>query len=456
MVFGQWLSGMSRIYRATGDDAMREKATQLVSEWSKTIGADGNCRMGHYPFEKVVCGLVEFKRYADYDDAIATLEKVTEYAKTNLDRTCAPAAPRPAEMHSGKSLEWYTVGENLFRAYESTGDDRYKEFAQVWLYPAYWNKFATTSDPADAWGVHAYSHVNSFNTAAMAYAVLGDAMYLEIIKNAYDFLQNTQCFATGGYGPVERIMPSNGNLGKSLELQMNTCETPCCSWAAFKLAKYLMRFTGEARYGDWIERLLYNGIGAVLPITGNGKHFYYSDYRVAGGVKYYARSTYTCCSGTYIQAVTDYHDLIYFHDSAALYVNLYLPSKVTWKQADGPVELTQDTTYPDAETSTFTLTLSRPATLACGFGYRVGVKQCRLPSTVCLPRSNARPGNGRRLSANGIRVIESRCEFRFRCGISQSISGTRTEWLLSEVLWYWSKTRRSMRPFMRCQTATMS
>ena len=36
-------------------------------------------------------------------------------------------------------------------------------------------------------------------------------------------------------GPSERIMPTNGNLGKALEYHQNTCETPCCSWAAFKL-----------------------------------------------------------------------------------------------------------------------------------------------------------------------------------------------------------------------------
>ena len=28
--------------------------------------------------------------------------------------------------------------------------------------------------------------------------------------------------------------------------------------------------TGEARYGDWIERLLYNAIGAALPIVEYG------------------------------------------------------------------------------------------------------------------------------------------------------------------------------------------
>ena len=87
VVFGQWLSGMSRIAKATGDDAMRDKAILLASEWTKTVSPDGNCRMGHYPFEKLVCGLVDLKRYTGYEDAIPVLEKVTEYASKNLDRT---------------------------------------------------------------------------------------------------------------------------------------------------------------------------------------------------------------------------------------------------------------------------------------------------------------------------------------------------------------------------------
>src|SRR5262249_57229229 len=124
----------------------------------------------------------------------------------------------------------------------------------LWLYHDYWNKFAKSASPTNAHSVHAYSHVNSFSSAAMAYRVTGDAKYLTIIKNAYDFLQNTQCYATGGYGPVERIMPPGGNLGKALEYHQNSCETPCCSWAAFKLGRYLTQFTGEARYGDWMER----------------------------------------------------------------------------------------------------------------------------------------------------------------------------------------------------------
>lgn len=366
-VFGQWLSGMSRFYRATDDNEMKDKAVLLFTEWAKTVKPDGNCGMGHYPFEKLVGGLVDLQLYAGYDGAGAMLEKVVDYAIKSLDRTRAPAAPRPWEMHSGKPLEWYTVGENLHRAYQLTGKTKFKEFADVWLYTPYWDKFAKTAAPEDAWGVHAYSHVNTFNSAAMAYAVIGDSRYLQIIKNAYDFLQNTQCYATGGFGPSERIMPSNGNLGRALEYHQNTCETPCCSWASFRLARYLTQFTGEARYGDWVERLLYNGIGGILPIKENGRHFYYADYRVSGGVKVYAREAYTCCSGTYIQAVSDYPNQIYYKDDDSFYVSLYLPSEAVWKSRHGEIKIVQETRYPEDETSTFALDLKQRVSFTMKF-----------------------------------------------------------------------------------------
>jgi uncharacterized protein len=353
-VFGQWLSGMSRIYRATNDTAMRDKASYLTEEFAKTVGSDGNARMRLYPYEKLCCGLTDMYVYGDQRDAIPLLEKVTDYASKTFDRTRAPAGPKPWIMHSGTPLEWYTMPENLFRAYIATDNKQFKDFGDVWLYHAYWDKFADTNDPSNAHGVHAYSHVNTFSSAAMTYAVTGDPKYLTIIRNFYDFMQNRQTYATGGYGPVERIMPP-GSIGKALEYQPNDFEAPCGSWAGFKLSHYLTQFTGEARYGDWAERLLYNGIGAALQIRGAGQHFYYADYRVAGGVKIYSRNPYTCCSGTYIQNIADFHNLIYYKDDSNLYVSLYVPSEVTWKRADGAITVTQETKYPEAETSTLTV-----------------------------------------------------------------------------------------------------
>ena len=103
----------------------------------------------------------------------------------------------------------------------------------------------------------------------------------------------------------------------------------CGSWAAFKLSRYLMQFTGEARYGDWTERIFYNGIGSALPVTTEGKNFYYSDYRLAGGMKVYYLAAWPCCAGTYIQAVADYHNIIYYKNAENLRESL-CASEVTW------------------------------------------------------------------------------------------------------------------------------
>jgi uncharacterized protein len=366
-VFGQWLSGMARMYRATGDARMRDKAVRLFSEWATTVKPDGDCGMGHYPFDKLVCGLVDLQLYADHEPAIAVLEKVTDFASRTFDRSNNLADPTHDRHYYGLPQEWYTLAENLFRAYQATGNPKFRTFAEAWLYPAYWNKFATTSLPADAHGVHAYSHVNTFSSAAMAYEITGDPSYLRILRNAYDYLQQTQCYATGGYGPNERFMAPGGSLGRALDTRSDTCETVCGSWAGFKLARYLMRFTGEASYGDWIERLLYNGVGAALPLQADGRNFYYSDYRVGGGMKVFNWDTFTCCSGTYIQNTAEYHNLVYFTDADGLYVNLYLPSEVAWEPRGGPARAVLDTQYPESEISALTLTLGGPTDMTLRF-----------------------------------------------------------------------------------------
>ncbi len=372
-VFGQWLSGMARIVRATDDRALREKSAHLIAEWAKTIGLDGNCRMDLYAYDKLVCGLLDQHLYADNADALPLLRRTLGWVMRTFPQHRIPATP---DDINGQPHEWYTFAENLLRVYSVTGDEAVRAFAETYQHRRYWRKFAETSAPADAGHVHAYSHVNSFSSDAMTYAVSGDEQALAVLRHAYDFLQDSQCYATGGFGPMERLLPADGTLGRSLEARNAGFETVCGSWAGFKMARYLQEFTGEARYGDWIERLFYNGVGAALLITTGGKHFYYSDYRVGGGMKVYKVSRYSCCSGTLIQCVADYHNLIYYHTANSLRVNLYVPSEVTWEGPDGAVKLVQTTSYPETETTSVKLELAKPSRFTLGFrvpAWAVGV-----------------------------------------------------------------------------------
>jgi uncharacterized protein len=123
-----------------------------------------------------------------------------------------------------------------------------------------------------------------------------------------------------------------------------------------------MQFTGKARYGDWIEKLVYNGIGAALPMAAHGQTFYYSDYRLGGGRKiYHLDGDWPCCSGTYPQVVADYHNVIYFKDRNSLYVNLFVPSTVAWDYNHNEISVEQDTSYPESDTTVLTVNPHTPA-----------------------------------------------------------------------------------------------
>ena len=73
---------------------------------------------------------------------------------------------------------------------------------------------------------------------------------------------------------------------------------------------------------------------------------------------------WACCAGTRIQAVADYHDLIFFKDRESLYVNIFTPATVTWAHGDSRVTLRQETRFPESNEVTLRLSLARADSFA--------------------------------------------------------------------------------------------
>jgi DUF1680 family protein len=252
--------------------------------------------------------------------------------------------------------------ENLYLAWRRGAGRRYRELASRFLLDAdYFDPLARGENVLP--GKHAYSHVNALSSAMQAYLVDADPKHLRAAKNGFDFVL-AQSFATGGWGPNEGfVVPGTGALGDSLNSTHASFETPCGSYGHFKIARYLMGVTGDPRYGDSMERILYNAVLGALPMKPDGTAFYYADYNGSGSKKYFEYKC-PCCSGTLGQIAADYGISSYFLNDRGVLVNLYVPSRLSWRQNGRAIALEQASAYPLDSVIELTVRTATPETFS--------------------------------------------------------------------------------------------
>jgi uncharacterized protein len=363
--FGQWVSALARAYAITGSTAARDKVIRLNRLYAQTI--DGqfyeNNRFPAYCYDKLVCGLIDSHKYVRDPDALSILRKTTETALPHLP---GKAIEHGQSWRPGKDESWtwdesYTMPENLFLAYQRGAGEQYRALGVQYLNEPFFDRLAAGQN--DFAGRHAYSHVNSLCSAMQAYLTLGSEKHLRAAKNGFDMLA-AQSFVTGGWGPDEILRPTGStDVYDSLTKTHSGFETPCGSYAHFKLTRYLLRVTRDSRYGDSMERVMYNTILGAKPLEADGRTFYYSDYNFKGS-KVYSPHRWPCCSGTMPQVAADYRINTYFRDAGGVYVNLYIPSTLRWTQGRAQITLTQKSEYPYDPHVRFEVTASKHSEFA--------------------------------------------------------------------------------------------
>jgi uncharacterized protein len=367
--FGQYLSALARAYAVTGSKPTREKVHRLVQGFAATVEPSGKFYVGYrlpaYTYDKTSCGLIDAHEFAEDPIAMEVHWRATQAVLPHLPGHALNRYEQRSRGYTDIATTWdetYTLPENLFLAYRRSGNERYRELGGRYLEQNYFDPLSRNANvlPFE----HAYSHVNALSSAMQGYLVLGDEKYLRAARNGLRMVED-QSFATGGWGPDEAFVePGRGALAGSLKATHYSFETPCGAYGHFKITRYLLRTTQDSRYGDSMERILYNTIGGARLIQPDGTSYYYSDYNNVDAKKVWYWSKWPCCSGTFPQLSADYGISSYFLAKDGLYVNLFLPSRVTWTQGGAKCALTQRTDYPKAATTELTLVLARPESFA--------------------------------------------------------------------------------------------
>jgi uncharacterized protein len=363
--FGQYVSGLARAYAVTGSKPTQEKVHRLVRGFAETVEPTGkfyvDYRLPAYTFDKTCCGLIDAHEFAADPIAMDVLKRATEAAMPHLPEKALSRAEQEARPHKTIAYTWdetYTLPENLFLAYQRSGNTRYRDLAERFIYHEYYDALAENHNALP--GKHAYSHVNTFSSAMQAYFNLGDEKYLRAATNGLRMVHE-QSYATGGWGPDEAFVePGKGLLGASLGKTRSSFETPCGAYGQFKITRYLLRVTKDSRYGDSMERVLYNTVAGANPILADGTSFYYSDYNSEGAKKAYYKDKWPCCSGTFPQLAADYGISSYYPAKDGVYINLFLPSRVEWQQNGARCAITQHTSYPTSNTTRLQFDMPRP------------------------------------------------------------------------------------------------
>ena len=365
--FGQYVSGLARAYAQTGSKPTQQKVHRLVDGFSKTITPKFyvDYHLPAYTFDKTCCGLIDAHEFAEDPVAMRALGPATDAVVPFLPGRALNRKEMYARPHKDEAYCWdetYTLPENLFLAYQRSGEVRYREMAKQYIEDESW--FAPLSENENVLpGQHAYSHLNSLCSAMQSYLNLNDEHYLRAARNGFRMVEE-QSFATGGWGPNEAfVKPGSTTLAESLTKTHASFETPCGAYGHFKITRYLLLETADSRYGDSMERVLYNTILGAKPLQPDGTSFYYSDYN-ENAQKVYDDDKWPCCSGTFPQVTADYGISAYMRRGQDVYVNLYVPSELRWRQNGAACTMTQTTEYPASPQTTIALTLDRPQSFA--------------------------------------------------------------------------------------------
>ena len=277
-----------------------------------------------------------------------------------LDRTEMAARPHPNISYTWD--ETYTLPENFYLAYTAR---RRRPLPQTrpalpagrhLLHPLALNKNILP-------GQHAYSHVNALCSAMQAYLVDGSQKHLDRRAETASASSSRRASppAAGARTKASQKPDTNG-LADSLTKTHSSFETPCGAYGHFKITRYLMCATGDSRYGDSMETVLYNTILGARPIRPDGISFYYADYNnEAQKVDY--EQKWPCCSGTFPQLTADYGISSYFRSAKGIAVNLYSPRASPGSRAAHASRSPSRPSTPPTATPRMHLTLDRTRAL---------------------------------------------------------------------------------------------
>lgn len=348
---GHWISAAAKLIAADGEPELRVKLDKIVSELARCQELNGGEWVGSIPekyftrliknqyiwspqyvMHKTIVGLSDAYIYAGNTQALDILSHLSDWYITWTEKA---AETNPHAVYAGEEAGMLEVWAQL---YQLTKDEKYLTLAKRYADAGLFRKLKEGKDSLT--NCHANASIPFTHGAAKMYEITGDSDWLEVIKLFWKVaVTDRGMFSTTGMNAGEFWVPPHmqGHFLGSSDQEF------CTVYNMVRTASYLLKYTGEAQYADYIERALYNGFLAQQNAQ-TGMPAYFLPLG-AGSRKKWGTKTrdFWCCHGTMVQAQTLYPELVWFTDGDKITAAQYIPSEFTAEMNGAKVTVSQTT-----------------------------------------------------------------------------------------------------------------
>lgn len=284
-----------------------------------------------YTIHKIMAGLMDAYLYCGSEKALQINRRIADWAGNILKDL------NYDQIQKMLRCEYGGMNEALANTYALTGNKKYLGFSRKFHDNFVLDSLAMEINILP--GKHANTQIPKVIGAVRRYQLTGEESDYTIGKFFWNIMVGQHTYAPGGNSNYE-YLSAPGELND--KLTYNTMET-CNTHNMLKLTRHLFALDPSARLMDYYERALYNHILASQNRE-NGMVCYFVPLRM-GARKHFSNPyhSFTCCVGTGMENHVKYGESIYFRgNDGGLYLNLFIPSKLNWKEKGVRVIMNSD------------------------------------------------------------------------------------------------------------------